>query len=150
MRIGFTCSTFDLFHAGHALMLKEAKEVCDYLIVGLQTDPTLDKATTNEQDDLPYKSDRSHKQKPIMSLEERRILLENSKHVDFIIEYDTEVDLYNLLKILKIDIRIIGSDYKGKGFTGKDLVEDGIHEIYYNSRNHDYSTTNLRERIKKL
>jgi len=131
--IGFTCGAMDLLHAGHVLMLKEAKSHCDHLVVGLHTDPTLDRATKN---------------KPIQSLEERRIQLEGCKYVDEIVEYDTEADLIELLdeysnKYCQHFIRIIGADYEGKDFTGKDL---GI-KVVYNSRNHNYSSSELRKRI---
>lgn len=128
-KIGFTCSCFDLLHAGHVLMLAEAKKQCDYLIVGLQTDPTID---------------RPHKNKPAQSLYERFIQLSSCKYVDNIIPYSTENDLYNILRTTHIDVRIIGEEYRDKYFTGKDLDI----EIYYNSRNHTFSTTELRERIK--
>ena len=129
--IGFTCSCFDLLHAGHILMLKDAKKHCDYLIVGLQIDPTIDRP----QD----------KNKPIQSLKERKIQLEAVKYVDEIIEYSTEKKLYKLLKKITPDIRILGSDYKGKSFTGDDLDI----KIYYHSRNHNFSSTNLRKKIVK-
>jgi len=133
-RKGFTCSTFDLLHAGHVLMLQEAKTVCDYLIVGLQTDPTIDRPDT--------------KNKPILSIIERKIILSSIKYVDEVIVYQTESDLCELLKILPIDVRILGQEYKNTEFTGKDIcLQRGI-GIYYNSRNHDYSTTNLRKRVK--
>ena len=125
---GFTCSSFDLLHAGHILMLKDAKEHCDYLIVGLQTDPTLD---------------RQEKNKPIQSYEERYIQLEAIKYVDKIIKYTTEKDLYKKLLEISPDIRILGSDYINKSFTGDDLNIP----IYYHNRNHDYSSTNLRGKI---
>ena len=128
--IGFTCSCFDLLHAGHILMLKDAKEQCDYLIVGLQTDPTLD---------------RPEKNKPIQSLEERKIQLEAIKYIDDIFVYDTEASLLDLLKLVKPDVRILGSDYKGKSFTGGDLNIP----IYYHERNHNYSSSNLRKEIIK-
>ena len=128
MSIGFTCSCFDLLHTGHILMLKDAREQCDYLIVGLQTDPTLD---------------RPEKNKPIQSLEERRIQLEAVKYVDEIFTYDTEEELYKKLLDIKPDVRILGSDYKDKSFTGDDLDI----EIYYHERKHNYSSTNLRKKI---
>jgi glycerol-3-phosphate cytidylyltransferase len=132
--IGFTCSSFDLLHSGHILMLQEAKSVCDYLIVGLQTDPS---------------TDRSTKRKPIQSLEERKIQLEAVKYVDKIEIYSTEEDLMSLIKEIYMDVRIIGEDYLGKDFTGKKYCEDKGIDIYYNSRKHDYSTTNLIARIKE-
>ena len=127
-KIGFTCSCFDLLHAGHILMLKDSKEQCDYLIVGLQTDPTVD---------------RPEKNKPIQSYEERYIQLEAVKYVDEIIKYETEEDLYKKLLEINPNIRILGSDYIGKSFTGDDLDI----EIHYHERNHNYSTTNLRNKI---
>lgn len=130
MKIGFTCSCFDLFHAGHVLMLQEAKEQCDYLVVGLQTDPTID---------------RPEKNKPVQSVLERFLQLKACKYVDEIYVYESESDLLNLLKSIKIDVRILGEEYKSKGYTGIGLPM----EIYHNTRNHSYSSTELRERIKK-
>tara|TARA_Y100000590_G_C15299828_1_gene855862 strand:+ start:272 stop:679 length:408 start_codon:yes stop_codon:yes gene_type:complete len=127
--IGFTCSCFDLLHAGHILMLKDAKKQCDYLIIGLQTDPSIDRPKT--------------KNKPLQSFEERKIQLEAIKYIDEIIVYDTEKDLYQLLKKVNPDLRILGSDYKGKSFTGDDLNI----KIYYHHRNHNYSSTNLRKKL---
>ena len=126
--IGFTCSCFDLLHAGHIIMLQYAKARCDKLIVGLQSDPTID---------------RPKKNKPIQSLEERRIQLEAVRYVDEIFTYDTEEELYKKLLDINPDVRILGSDYIGKSFTGDDLDI----KIYYHDRNHNYSTTNLREKI---
>ena len=126
--IGFTCSCFDLLHAGHILMLKDAKRHCDRLIVGLQTDPTID---------------RPEKNKPIQSLEERKIQLKAVKYINEIFEYTTEEELYKKLLDIKPDVRILGSDYIGKSFTGDDLDI----KIYYHDRNHNYSTTNLRKKI---
>ena len=128
MKKGFTCSCFDLLHAGHILMLKDAREQCDYLIVGLQTDPTID---------------RPEKNKPIQSFEERKIQLEAVRYVDEIIIYETEQDLYELIKRVNPDVRILGTDYKDKSYTGDDLGVD----IYYHDRNHNYSSTNLRKHI---
>ena len=126
--VGFTCSCFDLLHAGHIIMLQYAKARCDKLMVGLQTDPTIDRLMKN---------------KPIQSLEERRIQLEAVKYVDEIFIYDTEEELYKKLLDIKPDVRILGSDYIGKSFTGDDLDI----KIYYHDRNHNYSTTNLRKKI---
>lgn len=127
---GFTCGTFDLCHAGHMLMFKECKDHCDYLIVGLHTDPTID---------------RQDKNKPVQTVEERKIQLESIKHIDEIIIYDTEQELYNILSknTFNIHVRIIGEDWKGKPFTGHDLPILVIH----NSRTHSYSTSSLRKRI---
>ena len=130
MKIGFTCSCFDLLHAGHILMLKDAKEQCDKLIVGLQTDPTLDRPDT--------------KNKPIQTYEERYIQLEAIKYVDEIVKYSTEKELFEILRMLRPDVRILGSDYEGKYFTGAELNIP----IYYHKRNHSYSTSSLREKIK--
>jgi len=130
--IGFTCSCFDLLHAGHILMLKDAKKQCDKLIVGLQTDPTLD---------------RPEKNKPIQTLKERKIQLEAVKYVDDIFVYDTEEELYHLLKLINPDIRILGSDYEdGRYFTGQELNIP----IYYHKRSHNYSSSNLRNKIGEL
>jgi len=131
IKAGFTCSCFDLLHAGHILMLKDAKAQCDKLIVGLQTDPTID---------------RPEKNKPIQSYEERYIQLEAIKYVDEIIKYETEEELYQLLKILRPDVRVLGSDYEdGRYFTGMELNIP----IYFHKRNHNYSTSSLRDKIKK-
>jgi glycerol-3-phosphate cytidylyltransferase len=128
--LGFTCGAFDLLHAGHLLMLKECSEQCDRLIVGLQTDPTLD---------------RPEKHKPVESIEERKIRLEACKYIDRILIYDTEADLHVILESLKPDVRFLGKDHKGKPFTGDDLSI----KIIFNSREHNYSSSNLIERIKK-
>jgi len=129
-KVGVTVGAFDLCHAGHMLVFKEAKTVCDYLIVGLQSDPSID---------------RPEKNKPVMSLEERKIILESVKYVDEIFVYTTEAELYNILKENKygFDIRIIGADWKGKPYTGHDLPL----EIYFNERGHNFSTSALRQRI---
>jgi glycerol-3-phosphate cytidylyltransferase len=130
MKVGFTASSFDLLHAGHILMLKEAKSVCEYLICGLQTDPSLD---------------RPEKNKPVQSYMERSIQLSAVKYVDEIIPYETEAELLSLMEHLPIDVRIIGEDYLSKNFTGKDLDTP----IYFNKRRHDWSTSGLRKRIAK-
>lgn len=126
--VGFTCSCFDLFHAGHVLMLKEARDQCDYLIVGLQTDPTID---------------RPEKMKPIQSIYERYVQVEACKYVDEIVVYETEKDLMNVLKSRKINVRFVGEEYKEKDFTGRHLNI----ELYFNKREHDYSSTELKKRI---
>ena len=130
--IGFTASAFDLLHAGHIAMLKEAKTQCDYLIVGLQTDPSLD---------------RPEKNAPIQSMVERYIQLSAISMIDEIIPYRTESDLMDILKVYPINVRIIGEDYKDKDFTGKQYCLDNDIEMYYNNRQHDFSTSSLRERI---
>lgn len=130
MKKGFTCGAFDLCHAGHMIMFKECKAHCDYLIVGLQSDPTID---------------RQEKNKPIQTLEERKTQLEAVRYIDEIIIYNTEAELYDILSknTVGIDVRIIGEDWKGKKFTGHDLPLT----IVFNSRTHSYSTSNLRERV---
>ncbi len=132
-KVGITASAFDLCHAGHILMLKEAKTVCDYLIVCLQGDPSLT--------DPSYRGKK--KNQPVMSIEERHIILEGIKYVDEIVVYNSEKELYDLLVQLQPDIRIIGPDWKGKPYTGHDLPI----EMYFNSRDHEFSTTELRRRI---
>lgn len=133
MKIGITCSSFDLFHAGHVKMLEEAKEHCDFLIVALQTDPTID---------------RPEKNKPKQSIVERYIQVEACKHVDQIVPYTTEKDLEDIFLSFRLDVRIIGEEYKGKHFTAKDICKDRGIEIIYNSRAHDWSSSELRNRIK--
>lgn len=138
MKIGFTCGAFDICHAGHFLMFKDCKKKCDYLVVGLHTNPNLDRKSKNV---------------PIQSAEERRIILEGIKYIDEIILYDTEKDLFNLLmdlsqkynssRIPKKLIRIIGSDWENKSFTGSELPI----EVYYHRRDHSYSSSELRKRI---
>ena len=132
MKIGFTCSTFDLLHAGHIVMLEESKKHCDYLIVGLQTDPSID---------------RPKKNKPIQSIVERYLQLKAVKYIDEIIVYATEKDLLDLLLILPINVRILGEEYKNDDFTGREIcVQKGI-EIIYNKRQHSFSTSELRDRV---
>ena len=132
---GFTCSAFDLLHAGHILMLEEAKNHCDYLIVGLQNDPSFDRPTT--------------KNKPIQSLVERYIQLKGVKYIDEIIVYNTEKDLEDLLKILDIQVRFVGEEYKDKELTGRDICTARNVKIHYNKRQHSFSTTELRSRIAR-
>ena len=134
MKIGITFSAFDLLHVGHVAMLQEAKSVCDYLIVGLHVDPSLE---------------RSNKNKPVQSLIERQIQLKGCKYVDEIICYETEQDLLNLLNMVKWHVRIIGEEYKGKAFTGWTEFNNShsTKEIYYNSRRHGFSSTDLRQRF---
>ena len=132
MRIGFTCSTFDLFHAGHVMMLKEAKTQCDHLIVGLQMDPTIDRPTT--------------KNKPLQTVLERFIQVQACKYVDEIIPYATEKELMDILTSYQIDVRIIGEEYRDKQFTGYQLPMS----VYFNSRQHSFSTTELRQRVLEI
>jgi glycerol-3-phosphate cytidylyltransferase len=131
-KIGFTCSTWDLLHAGHVAMLAEAKNHCDYLICGLQTDPTIDRPDT--------------KNTPIQSVVERQIQLSAVRFVDEVIIYSTEKDLEDLLRTLPINVRILGEEYKDKLFTGKDICEGRGIEIVYNKRDHSFSSSELRER----
>ena len=128
MKIGFTCGAFDLLHAGHILMLKEARTMCDYLVVGVQTDPSVDRPSKN---------------KPIQNFDERIMQVQAIKYVEEVMVYDTEKRLVELLKDLKPHIRIVGADWKGKKFTGHDLPI----EVYFNSRDHDWSTNDLRMRV---
>lgn len=132
-KIGITCSSFDLFHAGHVKMLEEAKQHCDFLIVALQTDPTID---------------RPEKNKPKQSIVERYIQVEACKHVDQIVPYTTEKDLEDIFLSFRLDVRIIGEEYKDKHFTAKDICKDRGIEIIYNNRAHDWSSSELRNRIK--
>lgn len=136
MKVGFTCSTFDLLHPGHLIMLEECKEHCDYLIVGLQTDPTISRPDT--------------KMKPVQTTYERWVQLSACMYVDKIIPYDTEQDLQNLLATMNIDIRFLGEEYRDKNFTGKLICEQRGIEIFYNApRLYNYSSTELKNRLKK-
>ena len=130
--VGFTCSTFDLLHAGHILMLAECKQICDYLIVGVQSDPTIDRPGV--------------KNKPVQSIVERYVQLSAVKFVDEIIVYNTEKDLEDMLMFLPISVRIIGEEYKDKDFTGKQICEERGIKIWYNSRSHRFSSSELRQR----
>ena len=130
--IGFTCSTFDLLHAGHILMLAECKTVCDYLIVAVQSDPTIDRPGA--------------KNKPVQSIVERYVQLSAVKFIDEIIVYDTEKDLEDLLMFLPITVRIIGEEYKDKEFTGKQICDDRGINIWFNKRTHRFSSSELRNR----
>ena len=127
--IGFTASTFDVMHAGHIEMLSKAKADCDYLVVALLTDPTISRPES--------------KNKPVQSILERYIQLQAVKYVDMIIPFDTEEDLETMIKLIKPDIRFVGEEYKGTKHTGWDLCP-----IIYNERKHNWSSTNLRERLK--
>ena len=135
MKIGITFSTFDLFHAGHVKMLEEAKRQCDYLIVGLQLDPSID---------------RPEKHTPSQSIIERYIQLKGSKYVDEIVPYITEQDLEDILRSFKLDIRIIGVEYKEKSFTGKTYCRENGIKIFFNNRDHRFSSTALRKQVQKL
>ena len=132
-KIGIVFSTFDLLHAGHIAMLAEVKNHCDYLIAGLQTDPTIDRPDT--------------KNKPIQSIVERQITVSATRYVDEIVVYQTEKDLCDILLTLPIDVRILGVEYRGVEFTGKDIcMQRGI-EIVYNGRDHSFSSSSLRKRV---
>jgi glycerol-3-phosphate cytidylyltransferase len=133
LKIGITFSTFDLLHAGHVAMLAEVKNHCDYLICGLQTDPTIDRPDT--------------KNKPIQSIVERQITLSACRFVDEIVVYQTEKDLEDILLTLPIDVRILGVEYKDKEFTGKGICEKRGIEIVYNGRDHSFSSSSLRKRV---
>ena len=132
--VGFTASTFDLLHAGHIAMLREAKEKCDYLIVGLQTDPTIDRPSKN---------------KPIQTVVERYTQLKAVGYVDEIIPYATEQDLEDILSMYHIDIRILGVEYKDTNFTGKEICEKRDIKLYFNERSHRFSSSDLRKRVCK-
>ena len=133
MRIGFTCSTFDLLHAGHIQMLREAKEQCDYLICGLQVDPSID---------------RPEKNSPVQTVVERFTQLNAVKYVDEIIPYQTEKDLEDILNMLHIDVRILGEEYKNKTFTGRAICAKRGIELFFNKREHRFSSSDLRDRVK--
>ncbi|GHE38893.1 adenylyltransferase/cytidyltransferase family protein [Sphingobacterium griseoflavum] len=129
-RVGITFSTFDLLHAGHIMMLAEAKRQCDYLICGLQMDPKLD---------------RPEKNKPTQTVVERYIQLRGCQYVDEIVPYSTEQDLEDILRSFKLDVRIVGDEYKDKDFTGRSYCEAKGIELYYNSRDHRFSSSGLRK-----
>tara|TARA_B100001939_G_scaffold181927_1_gene156749 strand:+ start:7788 stop:8201 length:414 start_codon:yes stop_codon:yes gene_type:complete len=133
MKIGFTCSTFDLLHAGHVQMLRDAKQHCDYLLVGLQIDPSLD---------------RPEKNKPVQSIVERYTQLKGIKYVDEIIPYGTEEDLLDLMELYTIDVRILGEEYRDKDFTGRDICRKRDIDIIFNNRDHRFSTSDLRMRVR--
>ena len=132
-KIGITFSTFDMLHAGHIAMLSEAKNHCDYLICGLQTDPTIDRPDT--------------KNKPIQSIVERQIQLAACRYVDEVVVYQTEQDLIDLLLILPLDVRILGVEYEEKDFSGRSECYDRGIEIVFNGRDHSFSSSSLRRRV---
>jgi glycerol-3-phosphate cytidylyltransferase len=132
MKVGFTCSAFDLLHAGHIQMLRDAKDQCDYLICGLQVDPKLD---------------RPEKNSPIQTVVERYTQLAAVKYVDEIIPYVTEADLEDILSMYHIDIRILGEEYRDKDFTGKDICRKRDIDLFFNKRDHRFSSSGLRNRI---
>ena len=133
MKIGFTCSTFDLLHAGHIQMLRDAKEQCDYLICGLQVDPSLD---------------RKDKNSPVQTIVERYTQLNAVRYVDEIIPYQTEKDLEDILNMLHIDVRILGEEYKNGKFTGRAICAKRGIELFFNKREHRFSSSDLRNRVK--
>jgi len=133
MKIGFTCSTFDLLHAGHIQMLREAKSQCEYLICGLQVDPSVD---------------RPEKNSPIQTVVERYTQLNAVKYVNEIIPYCTEQDLEDILEMYHIDVRIIGSEYRDGKFTGRAICAKRDIELYFNSRDHRFSSSDLRKRVR--
>lgn len=132
-KIGITFSTFDMLHAGHIAMLSEAKNHCDYLICGLQTDPTIDRPDT--------------KNRPVQSIVERQIQLAACRYVDEVVVYQTEQDLVDLLLILPLDVRILGVEYEGKEFSGQGECYDRGIEIVFNGRDHSFSSSSLRKRV---
>ena len=133
MKIGFTCSTFDLLHVGHIQMLRDAKEQCDYLICGLQVDPSLD---------------RKDKNSPVQTIVERYTQLNAVKYVNEIVPYQTEKDLEDILNMLHIDVRILGEEYKNKTFTGRAICAKRGIELFFNKREHRFSSSDLRNRVK--
>jgi len=132
MRVGITFSAFDLLHAGHVAMLRESKEQCDYLVAGLQLDPSID---------------RPEKNKPIQTIVERYTQLKAVKYVDEIIPYTTEKDVEDILEMYQVDVRILGEEYKDKDFTGRDICRRLGIELYFNKRDHRFSSSDLRKRI---
>jgi glycerol-3-phosphate cytidylyltransferase len=134
MKVGFTCSTFDLLHAGHVQMLREAKEQCDYLICGLQIDPSVD---------------RENKNSPIQTIVDRYTQLKAVSYVDEIIPYATETDLEDLLSMYTINVRILGEEYRDGTFTGRAICAKRGIELYFNKREHRFSTSDLRRRVSE-
>ena len=129
MKKGITFGAFDLFHAGHVMMLEEAKTVCDYLIVCIQSDPSLD---------------RKEKNKPVQSIVEREIQVSGCKYTDEVIIYDTEADLLDILDTVDWDVRVLGEEYKEKDFTGR---EQTLNKCHFNKRPHNFSSSELRKRV---
>jgi glycerol-3-phosphate cytidylyltransferase len=133
--IGLTCSTFDLLHSGHVMMLREAKSQCDYLIVGLQTDPSID---------------RPEKNKPVQTIVERYVQLSAVKYVDEIVVYQTEQDLQDILEMFPIDVRILGEEYRDKDFTGREICKKRGIQLHFNKRDHRFSSSGLRKRVNEV
>ena len=136
MKIGFQCSSFDLLHAGHVTMLKMEKNLCDYLKVALQVDPTVDRPGL--------------KNKPVQSVYERYVQLQACKHIDEIVVYETEKDLLNIIMTQEMHIRFLSEEYLNREFTGKQYCLDNSIELHYHKRKHSYSSTDLRERVYEL
>ena len=136
MKIGFNCSSCDLFHAGHVTMMKMEKQLCDYLIVALQVDPTIDRPGV--------------KNKPVQSVYERYVQLQGCKYVDEILVYETEADILNLLQTQNIDVRFLSEEYKDRDFTGKQYCIDNGIELFFHLRRHQYSSTELMNRVYTL
>ncbi len=130
VKIGFTCSTFDLFHAGHIVMLQESKSLCDYLVCGLLTDPTIDRPDT--------------KKKPVQTAFERYVQLSSCRYVDEVIPFSTEQEIIDMVLSIQPDIRIVGEEYRDKDHTGK-----GLCPVHYNKRKHSFSSTSLRKRVQE-
>ena len=130
VKIGFTCSTFDLFHAGHIVMLQESKSLCDYLVCGLLTDPTIDRPDT--------------KSKPVQTAFERYVQLSSCRYVDEVIPFSTEQEIIDMVLSIQPDIRIVGEEYRDKDHTGK-----GLCPVHYNKRKHSFSSTSLRKRVQE-
>lgn len=132
MKTGIVTSTFDLLHAGHVMMIREAKEQCDYLIAALQVDPSID---------------RPEKNRPVQTIVERYVQLSAVKYVDEIVCYQTEKDLEDILEMFHLDVRILGDEYKNKDFTGRDICKRRGIELYFNKRDHRFSSSDLRKRV---
>jgi glycerol-3-phosphate cytidylyltransferase len=134
MKVGITCSTFDLLHSGHCAMLREAKTQCDYLICALQNDPSVD---------------RPQKNKPVQNIVERQAQLAAIRYVDEILVYNTEDELRDILSMYQIDVKIMGEEYRDIDFTGKDICQKRGIEFYFNKRDHRFSTSDLRKRVEE-
>jgi len=132
MKTGIVTSTFDLLHAGHIMMIREAKEQCNYLIAALQVDPSID---------------RPEKNKPVQTLVERHVQLSAVKYIDEIVCYQTEKDLEDILEMFQLDVRILGDEYKNKDFTGREICKRRDIELYFNKRDHRFSSSDLRKRV---
>ena len=132
MKLGITASTFDLLHSGHIMMLREAKDQCDWLICALQLDPSVDRAEKN---------------KPVQTIVERFIQLQAVKYVDEIVVYETEQDLEDILEMYDLDVRILGDEYKDKDFTGREICKRRDIRLHFNKRDHRFSTSGLRKRV---